>query len=107
MNAFFEFCVGTRIANAIQSWKEEPKRPASPIAAEVEQCPEAIQKLYDVIDCGNLLCIEFTENTALWNEVRVRNRAHFFCSEPCYHEWLDSPQYQSFSVLDHLKKNSI
>ena len=48
MNAFFEFCVGTRIAKAIQSWKEEPKRPASPIAAEVEQGPEAIQKLYHV-----------------------------------------------------------
>lgn len=95
MNAFLEFCTGTRIANAIQSWKEESKRPASPIAAELEPplTSEAIQKLYDVIDCGNLLCIESTENTALWNEVRIRNKTYFFCSEPCYHEWLDSPQY--------------
>lgn len=82
------------------------QRTKKTVNVRLKQGPEAIQKLYDVIDCGNLLCIEFTENTALWNEVRVRNRAHFFCSEPCYHEWLDSPQYQSFSVLD-LKKNSI
>lgn len=97
MESFLEFCAGTRLAKAIQSWKEGPQRPTSPIATEVEQCSETFEKLYSKIECGNLLCIETTENTALWKEVRVKNRAYFFCSEPCYHEWLGSPQYQGFS----------
>jgi len=92
MDTFWEFCAGTRIAKAIQSWKQESTRPASPIVDEVEQGLEVIQTLYNIIDCGNIVCLESTENTTLWNEVRVRNRTYLFCSEPCYHEWLNSPQ---------------
>ena len=94
MESFIEFCTGTRIAKAIVAWRGPP---AATFTAEVEQGPEAIQGPSLLIECGHLLCIESTEKTSGWKEVRVKNRAYFFCSEPCYHEWLGHPQYQSLS----------
>ena len=93
MESFIEFCAGTRLAKAIVAWRGPP----TTFKAEVEQCPEAIQAPSLLIECGHLLCIESTENTSGWKEVRVKNRAYFFCSEPCYHEWLGHPQYQNLS----------
>ena len=97
MESFIEFCAGTRLAKAIKSWKKPPKRPVSPIADENEQDPGAIERLYSEIECGNLLCIESTENASRWKQARVRDRLYYLCSDSCYKTWLNSPQYHSFS----------
>ena len=98
MDTFWEFCYGVRnILKPDKPEKSNPPRSGSPISRMAES---PVNKYHD---CAHVCCVQTTLNLSTWKQVQIRNRIYYLCSQQCWDEWLNSPDYSTWSHLHNVR----
>ena len=78
----------TSIFNYLKKMVTTQQRPDSPISDAIPPDPRVPDP---IVDCGNMACLEHTLETTKWKLVYLNQSPVWFCSNRCWHEWLDTP----------------
>ena len=96
MDTFWELCYGVR--NMLSKQKVDKELPLrdSPIS----RCTESPTQ-DSSYNCANIFCMNSVEDLSKWKQVKIKQYNYWLCSQDCWNEWLNSPEYLPWSPLKH------